>query len=107
MNYKTPEYLAKEYLFDLNNIAHEYGFKAGESWKIGLATAAEKAAIEKNYHPVISTKVSPEFLPQLYRIVKATFGQALNSAESAMNAKSLIQSALYYVVAHNPGRPRR
>jgi hypothetical protein len=44
---QTPEYQAKEYLFDLNNTANENGFKADESWKVSLATAAEKAAIEK------------------------------------------------------------
>jgi hypothetical protein len=104
---QTPEYQAKEYLFDLNNIANENGFRADESWKVSLATAAEKAAIEKNYYPVIATRVLPEVLPGLYRIVKATLRQGLDHAESAMDAKSLDKSGLYYVVAYNPNRLRR
>jgi hypothetical protein len=107
MNYQTPEYQAKEYLFDLNNTASENGFKADESWKVSLATAAEKAAIEKNYYPVIATKVVPEVLPGLFRIVKATLKQGLDNIESSMDAKSLAKSGLYYVVAYNPNRLRR
>jgi hypothetical protein len=107
MNHQTPEYQAKEYLFDLNNIANENGFKADESWKVSLATAAEKVAIEKNYYPVIATKVVPEVLPGLYRIVKASLRQGMDNAESALDAKALDKSGLYYVVAYNPNRLRR
>jgi hypothetical protein len=107
MNNQTPEYQAKEYLFDLNNTANENGFKADESWKVSLATAAEKAAIEKNYYPVIATKVVPEILPGLFRIVKATLRQGLDASESSMDAKELVKSQLYYVVAYNPNRLRR
>lgn len=107
MKNQTPEYQAKEYLFDLNNTASENGFKADESWKVSLATAVEKAAIEKNYYPVIATKVVPEALPGLYRIVKASLRQGLDNAESAMDAKALDKSGLYYVVAYNPNRLRR
>jgi hypothetical protein len=107
MKNQTPEYQAKEYLFDLNNTANENGFKADESWKVSLATAAEKAAIEKNYYPVIATKVLPEVLPGLYRIVKASLKQGLDNAENAMDAKTLVNSGLYYVVAYNPNRLRR
>ena len=107
MNYQTPEYQAKEYIFDLNNAANENGFKADESWKVSLATAAEKAAIEKNYYPVIATKVVPEILPGLYRIVKATLRQGMDNLENSMDVQSLVKSQLYYVVAYNPNRLRR
>lgn len=107
MNNQTPEYQAKEYLFDLNNTATENGFKADESWKVSLATAAEKAAIEKNYYPVIATRVVPEVLPGLYRIIKATLSQGLDNIESSMDAKTMIKNGLDYVVAYNPNRLRR
>jgi hypothetical protein len=107
MNHQTPEYQAKEYLFDLNNIANENGFKADESWKVSLATAAEKVAIEKNYYPVIATKVVPELLPGLFRTIKASLSQGLDNFESSMDAKALVKSELYYVVAYNPNRLRR
>src|SRR5476651_2403939 len=98
MNRQTPEYQAKEYLFDLNNTANENGFKADESWKVSLTTAAEKVAIEKNYYPVIATMVVPEVLPRLFRIVKAALSQSLDSLENAMDAKALVKSELFYVV---------
>jgi len=107
MNHQTPEYQAKEYLFDLNNTANENGFKAEENWKVSLATAAQKAVIEKNYYPVIATKVLPEVLPGLFRIVKATLSQGLDNFESSMDAGTLAKSELYYVVAFNPNRLRR
>jgi hypothetical protein len=107
MNNQTPEYQAKEYLFDLNNTANENGFKTDESWKVSLATAAEKAVIEKNYYPVIATKVIPEVLPGLFRIVKATLRQGLDNFESSMDANALAKSEQYYVIAYNPNRLRR
>jgi hypothetical protein len=107
MNRQTPEYQAKEYLFDLNNIANENGFKADESWKVSLATATEKAAIEKNYYPVIATKIVPELLPELFRTIKASLSQGLDNFESSMDAKELVKSERHYVVAYNPNRLRR
>jgi len=107
MNNQTPEYQAKEYLFDLNNTANENGFTADESWKVSLATAAQKAVIEKTYYPVIATKVVPEVLPGLFRIVKATLKQGIDDLDSLVDAKGLVKSELYYVVAYNPNRLRR
>jgi hypothetical protein len=107
MKNQTPEYQAKEYLFDLNNTATENGFKADESWNVKLATATEKAAIEKNYFPVISTKVVTEILPGLFRMVKAKLSQGLDNVESLLDAKSIAKNELYYVVAYNPNRLRR
>jgi hypothetical protein len=107
MNTKTIEYQAKEYLFDLDNVANENGFKADEHWKVSLATAAEKAAIEKNYYPTISTKGVPEALSKMFRIVKATLSQALDNAEKSMDANSLAKNGLQYVIAYNPNRLRR
>ncbi|MFA6084890.1 hypothetical protein [Mucilaginibacter sp.] len=107
MNTKTIEYQAREYLFDLNNAANENGFKADEHWKVSLATAAEKAAIERSYYPTISTKVVPEVLPELFRIVKATLSQGLDNLEKIMDANTLAKNQLQYVIAYNPNRLRR
>jgi hypothetical protein len=107
MNNQTIEYQAKEYLFDLDNTARENGFKADEHWKVSLATAAEKKVIENKYNPTISTKVMPEVLSEMFRIVKATLSQALDNVENAIDAKSLAKSGLQYVIAYNPNRLRR
>jgi hypothetical protein len=107
MNNQNIEYQAREYLFDLNNAARENGFKADEQWKVSLATAEEKTAIEKNYYPTISTKVVPEVLSEMFRIVKATLSQALDNLENSMDAGSLEKQQLQYVVAYNPNRVRR
>jgi hypothetical protein len=106
MNNQTPEYQAREYLFDLYNAANESGFKAGEHWKVSLATAAEKAAIEKKFYPVIANKVLPEILPELFHIVKATLSQ-LDNPEQRLDASGMKKDHLQYVIAYNPDRPRR
>ena len=107
MNNQTIEYQAKEYLFDLDNTARENGFKADEHWKVSLATAAEKTAIEKRYYPTISTKVVPEILSEMFRIVKTALGQNRDNTENTMDAASLAKNHLQYVVAYNPNRLRR
>jgi hypothetical protein len=56
MNNQTARYKALEYVYDLNNIANENSFKTDEHWKVSLATAAEKAAIEKNIIPLLQLK---------------------------------------------------
>lgn len=107
MNNQSIEYQAREYLFDLNNAAKENGFKADERWKVSLATAAEKEVIEKNYYPTISTEVVPEVLSEMFRIVKATLSQALDSLEKTLDEKSVTENQLQYVIAYNPNRLRR
>src|SRR5579863_9645901 len=107
MKNQSIEYKAKEYLFDLNNTALENGFKADERWKVSLATAEEKKAIEKSYYPTISAKVVPEILAEMFRIVKAALSQGLDNLELTMDAESLAKNQLQYVVAYNPNRLRR
>ena len=107
MDHQIIEYQAKEYLFDLNNTARENGFTSGEHWKVSLATAAEKTAIEKSYYPTISTKAVPEILSEMFRMVKAALGQNPTSPENTMDAASLAKNELLYVVAYNPDRLRR
>ena len=107
MNNQTIEYQAKEYLFDLDNTARENGFKPDEHWEVSLATASEKKVIENKYSPTISIKVMPEVLSGMFRIVKATLSQALDSVENSIDAKSIAKSELQYVVAYNPARLRR
>jgi hypothetical protein len=107
MSNQTIAYQATEYLFDLNNAATENGFKADEQWNISLATAAEKAAIEKNYYPTIATRVMPEILAEVFCMVKTTLNQRLDNFEKNMDPASVQKSHLQYVIAYNPNRQRR
>jgi len=107
MNEQIIEYQAKEYLFDLNNTARENGFKTDEHWKVTLATAAEKTAIEKVYYPTISTKAGPEILSGMFLLVKAALPEGPDNRENAMDADSVAKNQLQYVVAYNPKRARR
>jgi hypothetical protein len=52
---------------------------------VSLATAAEKTAIEKSYYPTISTKVVPEILSEMFRIVKAALGENRDNPDNTMD----------------------
>jgi hypothetical protein len=80
---------------------------ADEHWKISLATASGKAIIEKNYHPTIAVKVVPEVLAELYRIVKDSLSQGLDSSKKDMYTASLQKNQVQYFVAYIPTRLRR
>ena len=106
MNNQTIEYQAKEYLFDLNNIANENGFKPEEGWELSMATADEKKAIEKKYYPTVSTNVLPEIVAAFLILVKtklATVKAKFHNAEHDAARNKQLQ----FLVAYNPNRLRR
>jgi hypothetical protein len=75
-NNQNIEFQAKEYAYELSNLARENDFKPGESWELSMATAAEKSAIEKNYYSTGFAKVSPEILNELLMLVKLELAAA-------------------------------
>ncbi len=102
---ETIEQKAKLYVYDLNNCAIENGFKNEEAWEFSMATDQEKIALEKKYFPTISAKVLPEFLSELFHLVKSKLTHAKYSKESS-HAHNPAGSALQYLIAYNPGRLR-
>ncbi|MGZ3755945.1 MAG: hypothetical protein ACXVAY_10780 [Mucilaginibacter sp.] len=107
MAVKTVEFRAKEYVYDLNNCASEYGFKADESWELSLATDVEKIAIEKKYYPTVSAKVLPETLLELFRLVKGKLVAAKSEMEKKFDSASQnTNTNLQYIIAYNPKRTR-
>ena len=106
MTTKSVESKAREYVYDLNNCASEYGFKDDESWELSLATDTEKTAIEKKYYPTVSAKVLPETLLELFRIVKGKLVAARSDMERKLDGTTGTNITFQYLVAFNPKRPR-
>lgn len=100
-------YQARLYVYDLNNCAKEFGFKDDEGWELSLATLEGKASLHKKYHPVISAKVVPEILAELFSQVKSQLVQAKSNIQNNFNAEGLGAVDLQYLVAFNPKRFRQ
>ena len=104
MSDQTIEFQAKIYIYDLNNCAREFGFKAEENWDVSMVTSQQKAAIEKKYFPTLATKVLPEMLAEMLGSVKFKLNQGI---EKVLDATSIRQQQLQYLVAFSPNRLRR
>lgn len=104
MSDQTIEFQAKIYVYDLNNCAREFGFKADENWDVSMVTSQQKAAIEKKYFPTLSAKILPEMLAEMLGSVKFKLNQGI---EKVLDAGSIRQQQLQYLVAFSPNRLRR
>jgi len=105
MSEQTVEFQARIYVYDLQNCAREFGFKAGEAWEVGPVSSEEKAAIEKKYFPTLSARVLPEMLTEMLGSV--IFKLSQQPAEKEMDMTHIRQRRLEYLVAYNPDRLRR
>ncbi len=106
MQEQTVENQTKLYLFDLMNTAKEHGFKADDNWQLSLVTDKERSKIQKDYHPTIAAKMFPELLLPVFVSVKSKLNQTLNPQEQLLNAKSIENDNLKFLVAFIPTRPR-
>ena len=106
MKNETVEYQAMAYVYDLNNCAIEYGFKTDEGWELNLATALEKAALEKKYYPTVTIKALPETLLELVRLVKNKLIAAKYDMERKFDTADNADVSLQYLIAFNPKRAR-
>jgi hypothetical protein len=103
---QTIDYQASVYVYDLNNCAKEYGFKPDEEWTFSMANDAEKKILEKRYYPVITAKVLPEILSELFNLVKTKLKQARTNMEHNLDTDNAPDSPLQYLIAFNPKRFR-
>jgi hypothetical protein len=103
---KRLEMEASMYVYDLNNTAKEFGFKADEGWELNVATQEEKSDIEKRYHPTITAKVLPEIISEMFGMVKDRLSQVKSDIRNNLNTEVRPDSNLQYLVAFNPKRPR-
>jgi hypothetical protein len=106
MNDQAIEYQAKEYLFDLNNIARENGFKTEEGWEVSLSTADEKNIIEKKYYPTVSAIVLPEIVTALLMLVQTKLATVKAKFHNISENDVAGNKQLQYLVAYNPDRLR-
>lgn len=106
MSNQTIEFQAKIYVYDLQNCAREFGFKADEGWEVSVASHQEKMFLEKKFFPMLSAKVLPEMLPEMLGSVKSKLNQQVVAGEN-LNATSIRQQELQYLVAYSPNRLRR
>jgi hypothetical protein len=104
MSDQTIKFQARIYVYDLNNCAREFGFKADENWKISMVSGAEKAFIERQYFPTLSASVQPEMLGKMCSSVKYNLSQHLDQSEKALNTAEIRSKHLQYLVAYSPKR---
>ncbi|MGZ3776052.1 MAG: hypothetical protein ACXVIY_00330 [Mucilaginibacter sp.] len=103
---QSNELKAREYVFDLGNVAKENWFKPDESWELGLATTDEKTALEKRYYPTVSAKVLPEKLAGLLDLVKVKLIDLHMNFASVPLPVGTANDHFQYIVAFNPNRRR-
>lgn len=104
---QTANYKASEYIYDLGNTALENGFKPDEQWEVQMATAAEKNAFEKQYHPTVATSVLPELLNATFALVKAQLNQVIK-VQNLIPLDRFAPAPVYqYLVAFSSNRIRR
>lgn len=106
MSNQTIEFQAKVYIYDLNNCANEHGFKANEEWELSLATDTQKAELEKQYYPTLSTKALPEVLAELFKLVKGKLNSIKSDYSTNEAVNNTAHSDLQYLIAFNPDRHR-
>lgn len=93
------------YMFDLDNCAQEYWFKGNEGWNLCLASSAQKAELERRYHPTMSAKGLPEDLIQLYRLVSTGLLKANPKIIPTDHSEQMSQ-APEFLIAFNQNRLR-
>jgi hypothetical protein len=103
---QSNELKAREYVFNLGNVAKENWFKPDESWELSLATSDEKSAIEKSYYPTVSAKVLPEALTGLLELVKSKLSSLHMNFASMPLPVGEGHEHPQYIVAFNPNRRR-
>ncbi len=106
MKDQTVEFHANLYVYDLNNCAREFGFKADETWEVDMASGSDKADLEKKYFPILSAKVLPEMIVEMMSSVKFKLSQQLTGLGKNIDIKGILQQELQYLVAYSPNRLR-
>jgi hypothetical protein len=94
------------YVYDLNNEAKEHGFRDDEKWELTLATETDKAQIQKDYYPSVTSNASSDTLLQVFQSVKLAMHIPLSKEEQQMDSQSIVNSNLKYIIAFNPKRAR-
>lgn len=88
------------FLFDLKNEAAEHGFKDGESWTLELATEQEMTSLKRQYSPIVSIKLQPQALLNVFQQVKSKLQQSFSKDDSALTEIDLIRDEKRHLAAY-------
>ena len=99
---KTIEAEAREYVYDLQNCASEYGFSSQEGWQFSLVTDVEKKKIEKEYYPTVSARPAQEVVLEFLKIVKSKLSLPIRSEEYGFDPGSSDHKNITHLIAFNP-----
>jgi len=107
MAHRTADYQAKMYLYDLQNMALENGFKADDKWEISLVNEEEKTAIVNKHDHTIAVKIAPAILLETFTLVKNKLNLSKTEAEEALNANTIKANEIKYLMAFSAKKLRR
>lgn len=94
------------FLFDLKNEASEHGFKADESWTLQLLSDEEIASLKRQYYPVISTRLKPAALLEVFQEVKQRLQQTLSSSDLALTENDIARNEKKHLAAFSSKHSR-
>jgi hypothetical protein len=102
----NPATEAQLFLYDLANLAKEHWFKPGEHWALSLVNAAEKAVIEKQYHPTLYISGETTELEKISELMRQELHLAALVPEMPDERRARKAPAVY-LIAYNPDRIRK
>jgi len=88
------------FLFDLKNEATEHGFKSDDSWTLQLATDADMVSLRRNHYPMVSVKLCPDALLNVFQQVKGKLQQALSMQEVELTVDDLTRDGITQMTAY-------
>ncbi|SDD42225.1 hypothetical protein SAMN05216464_101690 [Mucilaginibacter pineti] len=98
---KSAEVQARDFVYELNNCASEYGFGKEELWEINLVSEKEKEKLEKKYYPTISALIAPEIIPVMEELVKSKLTHTDNKDLPFEEKNIAIKGTSQYLVAYS------
>ncbi len=96
---KSAEVQARDFIYELNNCASEYGIAKEELWSISIANDKQKAVIEKKYYPVISALMTVDVAATMPGLIAAKLNQPIAGAEQNI-IKTGAKTDNQYLVAY-------
>lgn len=97
---KSSEMQAREFVYDLDNCASEYGFGKEDVWQVHLVTEKDKLKLAKIYYPLMSVPMAAETIPTILSLVQGKLVK-FNGMELPAGKSVVIKDTQQYLVAYN------
>jgi hypothetical protein len=91
---------ANLFLFDLHNEATERGFKQPNQWQLQLATDSEISYLKKHHHPIVTLRLQPDALINVYQQVKYQLQQLLSKEDNELTSAGIVRDEKKHLVAY-------